>query len=71
MANPYDYFNRPDDCYEVPTVQCSKCKRWQDDHDGFGVLKCEHCDYCSHASITDGVCGLCGSAEGKGGSHGS
>lgn len=45
---------------EVPQSLCPKCRQWQDDFDGFGVLKCVHCDYCSHASITDGVCGLCG-----------
>lgn len=44
----------------TPGTQCPKCLKWQDDFDGFGVLKCEHCDYCSHPSITDGICGLCG-----------
>ncbi len=44
----------------MPQSQCPKCKRWQTDWDGFGVLKCEHCDYCEHASITSGVCEFCG-----------
>lgn len=49
---------------ETPQTQCPKCRKWQDDYDGFGVLKCEHCDYCSHPSSTlrYGIwqCGLCG-----------
>ncbi len=46
---------------DMPESQCPKCRLWQTDWDGFGVLKCQHCDYCKHASITDGVCAFCGS----------
>lgn len=69
MANPYDYFERPPNAYDVPDAQCPKCKHWQDDPDGFGVLKCLHCDYCQHAAIDGGVCGFCGITVGKTGSQ--
>ena len=39
-----------DEIDELTQSRCPKCKRWQPDLDGFGVLKCEACDYCSHAS---------------------
>jgi hypothetical protein len=49
---------------DVPQAQCPKCKQWQDDFDGFGVLHCEACGYCTHPSITNaGVCELCGKAQ--------
>lgn len=47
------------DSKDVPQAQCPRCKRWQDDHDGFGVLRCS-CGYCSHAAATAGLCDLCG-----------
>ncbi len=45
---------------ETPTAACPKCGAEQEDHDGFGVLRCEKCGYCTHASIDGGKCGLCG-----------
>lgn len=49
---------------DVPQSMCPKCRTWQDDFDGFGVLKCQHCDYCSHPSADkqeNGLwrCGVC------------
>lgn len=38
---------------------CPKCKRANNDFDGFGVLKCDFCDYCTHPSITGSTCDLC------------
>lgn len=45
---------------EVPKAQCPRCKLWQPDEDGFGVLYCKHCKYCAHPAATDGKCDLCG-----------
>lgn len=44
---------------DLPTMTCPACKRVSEDHDGFGVLYCEHCGYCAHPSVTDGECELC------------
>lgn len=53
--------NSPND--EVLYVRCPKCGRSHEDHDGFGVLFCEHCGFCQHASITEGTCDLCGAFD--------
>jgi hypothetical protein len=47
---------------------CPKCGEWNDDWDGFGVLKCSRCDFCAHPSRDahdrgEWVCGLCGDVE--------
>jgi len=47
------------DSNDVPQAQCPRCKQWQDDDDGFGVLSCA-CGYCAHAASNDGVCEFCG-----------
>jgi hypothetical protein len=47
---------------DVPQAQCPRCKQWQDDYDGFGVLVCP-CGYCAHAATDDGVCVFCGERE--------
>jgi hypothetical protein len=46
---------------DVPQVQCPKCRAWQDDHDGFGVLSCA-CGYCAHPAASGDPmrCELCG-----------
>lgn len=43
-----------------PQSQCPKCRQWQDDLDGFGVLKCWVCNFCAHPSIDGDTCNLCG-----------
>ena len=50
---------------EVPQSQCPKCKKWVDDHDGFGVLAHDECGYCSHPSSQGDdtgrmICDICG-----------
>ena len=48
---------------EVAEAICPRCRRWQPDLDGFGVVKCDYCAYCQHPhEIRDGdhwVCSLC------------
>lgn len=49
---------------EQPQSQCPKCRGWQDDYDGFGVLHCEACGYCAHPSASGDdagnmVCDIC------------
>ena len=45
---------------DIPQTQCPACGTWQDDLNGFGVLRCETCGHCAHPSLTDGVCDVCG-----------
>ena len=47
----------------VPQTQCPRCGLWQDDYDGFGVMKCLSCDYCKHPARMDGVCEICGHSQ--------
>lgn len=44
-------------------VNCPKCDRKHEDHDGIGVLFCEHCGYCTHASVTGDTCDFCGAVD--------
>ena len=48
---------------EVVIVRCPKCEREHEDHDGFGVLYCQHCGFCEHASITGDTCDFCGAVD--------
>lgn len=47
---------------EVMQSQCPRCKAWQDDYDGFGVLSCA-CGYCAHPATDGGACALCGAVQ--------
>jgi len=43
-----------------PQARCPKCRTWQWDDDGFGVLMCAKCGYCTHPAATGNICDWCG-----------